>query len=511
MIKNNIAKNTSYFTLALIIQKVITFSYFTILARNLDPDYLGKYFLAISITTMFSVIIDIGLSNLLTREVAKVALTPPAPLSKLGEGGEGKAQRLISTVIAIKLPLALLALACIYLTVNLLNYPELVRHLVYISAIPMLLDSFTASFFAVIRGFHNLKYESFASVMYMGIAMFVGVLFLKRGYSLTWIMSALAIASTFYFLYALGSLMIRYKILPLPNWRSKLLKPYFLLTIPFGLYALLQRAFTYLDTVLLSKLATDWDVGIYQIAFKIIFALQFLPMAFIASLYPAFASYWAKKQTPPCPSPWQGRGRANEDVGNSPSPCQGGGQEGGLGDTPQIVITFERAMNYLTVISLPISVGVIVLADVIIKIFKPEYVDAILPLQIIMASLLFLFINFPIGALLNACDKQKVNTLNMGITLAISISFNIFLIPMYQATGAAITVFIANFSMFILGMIQVPKIIELRIFKIIYSFSKSACFGYTYGCYGLVFKRIFKYNFISPAWRNCVFVCNCLI
>jgi O-antigen/teichoic acid export membrane protein len=90
MIKNNIAKNTSYFTLALIIQKVITFSYFTILARNLDPDYLGKYFLAISITTMFSVIIDIGLSNLLTREVAKVALTPRPPSPSLERGGREK-------------------------------------------------------------------------------------------------------------------------------------------------------------------------------------------------------------------------------------------------------------------------------------------------------------------------------------------------------------------------------------------------------------------------------------
>ncbi|MEA3450088.1 MAG: flippase [Patescibacteria group bacterium] len=434
---SNIAKNTSFFTLALIIQKVITFFYFTILARNLDPDYLGKYYLAISITTMFSVLIDIGLSNLLTREVAKVNNV---------KNVDGGAQQQLSAVMAIKLPLAFLALTIIYVFVNILNYPDLIRHLVYLSAIPMLFDSFTTSFFAVIRGFHNLKYESIASVMYMGIAMFIGLTFLKRGYSLEWIMSALAIASLFYFFYALFSLILRYKIFPIPNWRSKLLKNYFFLTIPFGLFALLQRAFTYLDTVLLSKLASDWDVGLYQIAFKIIFALQFLPMAFIASLYPALASSWAKIKF------------SQKDKAET---------------SKQMVVTFERAINYLTIISLPISVGVITLAGQIMKVFKPEYASAVLPLQIIMASLWLLFINFPIGALLNACDRQKINTLNMAVALGVSISFNIFLIPMYQATGAALTVFIANATMFGFGFLQVPNIIKLRPMKLLIPFFKA--------------------------------------
>lgn len=67
----NIAKNTSYLTLALVIQKVISFLYFVILARNLDPEFLGKYYFAISFTTIFAIFIDFGLVNYLTRETAK--------------------------------------------------------------------------------------------------------------------------------------------------------------------------------------------------------------------------------------------------------------------------------------------------------------------------------------------------------------------------------------------------------------------------------------------------------
>jgi len=67
----NIAKNTSYFTLALILQKVISFTYFVLIARAIGPEDLGKYYFAISFTSIFGIFIDIGQSSVLTREVAK--------------------------------------------------------------------------------------------------------------------------------------------------------------------------------------------------------------------------------------------------------------------------------------------------------------------------------------------------------------------------------------------------------------------------------------------------------
>lgn len=210
------------------------------------------------------------------------------------------------------------------------------------------------------------------------------------------------------------------------------------LTFPFALFGVLQRFYMYLDTVLLSKLAGDHHVGLYQVPFKIIFALQFLPLAFVASLYPAFSLYW----------------KTNKE---------------------QLAITFERALNYLIVISLPISFGTIALADKIIMIFKPEYAEAVLPLRIIMASLFFVFINFPIGSLLNACDRQKANTRNMALILFLSIVLNLILIPKFQSVGASLTVLLTNVFMFLLGAYQVPGIIKFNAKKILLIFIKIFC------------------------------------
>ncbi len=416
----SIAKNTSYYTFALIFQKIISFTYFTLIARALGPENLGKYYFAISFTAIFAIFIDLGLASVLIREVAKA---------------KDKAQNLLSSILVIKIPLAIFSLLAVVILINLMGYPELTKHLVYLSAICMILDSFTLTFFATIRGFHNLFFESIAAIIFQLIILSFGLTVLHFGMGLRWLIGALVAASVFNFIYSISLIKFKWRIKLKPVINPQLIKTIIKIAIPFALFGVFQKLYMYLDTVLLSVLAGDKYVGLYQIAFKIIFALQFLPMAFMASLYPAFASYWASNKE-------------------------------------QLVVSFERAMNYLIIISLPIAVGIIVLADKIVLIFKSDYTAAILPLQLIMCSLLFIFLNFPIGSLLNACDRQKINTRNMGIALFASVAMNIILIPKFQAVGASITVVATNLLMFLLGMIWVPKIIKIRPMKIISTFLK---------------------------------------
>lgn len=407
---SNIAKNTSYLTLALVLQKIISFTYFTLLARYVGPVNLGKYYFAISFTTIFAIFIDLGFANVLTREVAKDA---------------NRSQKWLANILALKIPLALISLAAVFILINVLDYDPLTRNLVYISSLCMVLDSFTSTFFSVVRGWHNLKYESISSVIFQSIVLIFGYSALLLGGGLIPAMGAMALASSFNFIYSFLILKNKIKIAIKVMIDKPLIKEILVIGWPFALYAIFQRLYTYLDSVFLSVLAGDEQVGLYQVAFKIIFALQFLPMAFTASLYPAMSYYW----------------QTNKE---------------------QLLVSFERAMNYLIIISLPIIVGAIVLSDKIILLFKAGYGGAALPLQISIVSLFFIFINFPIGSLLNACDRQRKNTLNIGIVLAVSIVLNLLLIPELKAVGASITVLVTNALMFILGIFWVKKIIPYR-------------------------------------------------
>ncbi len=405
---NNIAKNTSYLTIALIMQKVISFTYFAFLARNLGPENLGKYYFALSFTTIFAIFIDLGFINFLTREVAKK---------------QESAGKLLGNILSIKVLLTFVTTIAVLIVINMFNHDQLTKDLVYISIICMVLDSFTTTFFATIRGFHNLKYESISSVIFQLIVLSFGLLAMYFNLNLRLILSTLALASIYNFFYSIWVLRRKIGIKLQLLYDAELTRSIFKVSLPFALFAIFQRLYTYLDSVFLSLMAGDYYVGLYQVAFKIIFALQFLPLAFTASLYPAMSTYW-------------------------------------LSNRPQLKIAFERAMNYLIIISLPIIFGTIMLADKIVLIFKSNYAEAVLPLQITIVALFFIFVNFPIGSLLNACDRQRRNTLNMLIVTLASIGLNLILIPVFKTVGASITVLLTNGLMFLLGIVWVKKIID---------------------------------------------------
>lgn len=421
----SIARNTSYFTLALILQKLISLTYFTLYARALGPADLGQYYFALSVTSIFGIFIDLGFGNVLTREIAK---------------HPEKATAYISSALGIKTLLSLGAIAILLLWTNAWDYSDLTRDLIYISALASLIDNVTGIFYSALRGFHNLKFESIASVVFQVIVLIFSLVVLKLDADLRWLMLSLVVGSLFNVIYS-GA--VCWRVLKLQfrlAWDKAIVRHLWILVLPFAIFAIFQRFYTYFDSVLLFKLAGDRAVGIYQIPFKIVVALQFLPMAFTASLYPALSAYWQRNRE-------------------------------------QLSITFERAINYSLILSVPITLGTIVLADKIILLFKEGFNEAIWPLQVSIIAVPFMFLGFPVGSLLNACDRQKQHTTNMIITSLISAVLNIILIPSYGVLGACITTVLTSILMLALGWRLVPKVVTVRAVKVLKTLGAVALAG----------------------------------
>lgn len=406
----SIARNTSYFTLALVLQKIISLIYFTIYARVLGPTDLGQYYFAISITSIFSIFIDFGLGNVITREVAKQS---------------DKAPKLLGSVLSIKLILSAVTMVVLLIWTQAWHYQAVTRDLIYISALVMIFDNFTNIFYAILRGFHNLKFESIASVIFQCIVLMLSLIFIKLDFNIRWLMVSLVTASLFNLIY---SSLITHKTLKLKislAWDKVFVKQILYLALPFAIYAIFQRLYTFFDSVLLFKFSGAEAVGLYQIPFKIIVAIQFLPMAFTASLYPALSAYWQHNRQ-------------------------------------QLGITFERAITYSLILGIPIMIGTIALADQIVLLFKEGFSSATWPLQVSMMAVPFMFLSFPIGSLLNACDRQKRNTINIAIIAIASALLNLYLIPRFGVIGACVTNLLTSIALIILGWVVVPQIITLR-------------------------------------------------
>ena len=397
-------------TIASVGQKVISFVYFTLIARNIGAEGTGKYFFALSFTTVFVVFIDLGLTQVLIREGAK---------------SKEKLQKYFSSVIFTKVFLGVLTYLSAVLVINLMGYPVETKHLVYLSAITMLFDSLHLTIYGVMRAIGNLKYEAWGIVGSQFLTLILGTTFLYLKFPLIFLILAFTIPSFLNVVYSSIVLFKKYKIRLQAKLDKQVLRFMAIIAVPFALTTIFSRVYSFIDSILLSKLAGDIAVGWYSIAYKITYAFQFMPLALVAALYPKFSEYF-------------------------------------ITDKAKLAYVFERGIKYLMIIVFPIAIGVGILAqDIILSLYTAEYINSIRPLQILMVGLVFSFVSFPISFFLNACNRQVTQTIIVFTIMIINIVLNIILIPRIGVTGAAVSALVGNICLAFLGYSIVPQIAKI--------------------------------------------------
>lgn len=403
----SVAKNTAYMTLASIGQKILSFLYFTFIARMVGAEDTGKYFLALSFTTIFAVITDFGLSPSLNREVARKP---------------EEASRHLSSVLGVKILFIVGTYIAMMAVAQLLSYSDEMLLLIALSGITMIFDSIHLSFYAVLRGMHQLKYEARAIVMSQFTTLCIGTAALLLGQPLVWLIIAFIISSFLNVLYAWYMLRHRAHVRIAVRFEKTLVKSMLVVAFPFALAGIFARVYSFSDSVFLSKLANTKAVGWYSVPNKIAFAFQFIPLALSAALFPRMSEAFV---------------------------C----------DREHLAYLFERAMKYLIVVAMPLAIFLGVLSpEIILTIYTTEYAPAIVPMQILLASLIFAFIDFPVGSLLNSCNHQATQTTAMGVAMVVNVAANIALIPSYGVVGAAIAALLGNVALFVVGYLFVPRI-----------------------------------------------------
>ena len=261
----SISRNSIYLFSGSVIQKILAFIYFIFLARFLGPDSLGKYTFAISFFAIFSIFMDLGLNQLLIRESAK---------------DESKADFYFHTVMAIKLIFSALVYAVVIIVMQILPDPTATRELIYLAGIFIVLDNFSNTNYGVLRGFKNLKYEGLGLMLYQLVVLVIGMLVILLRLSLTYMMVPLILASASSFIYSSIFLRRITKIKLAFHFERSAIKDLIKKAMPFFWAGLFGTVFSYIDVVLLSRLAGDRAVGLYSAAGKIPAGLRMFPIAF---------------------------------------------------------------------------------------------------------------------------------------------------------------------------------------------------------------------------------------
>jgi len=407
----SVAQNTTFLTAASIFQRMISFAYFIFIARMIGVENTGQYFFAIAFTAVFTVVADFGLNLVLTREAAR---------------SDKDFETYASTIFWSKVVFGILSYGLVVLFANLLGYSINLKHLIYLSGITMFLDNIHSLFYSLFRARKNLLFEAAGIIGSQFLTLVIGSMALIRHLPLYWLILAYAIPSACNVLYVAISARLKLGVKIRWQWNKEIGWLFLGTAIPFALAGIINRLYSYSDSILMSKLLTPAELGLWSLPYKINFAFQFIPAALTASIYPAMSALFVT-------------------------------------DREQIGVLFVKAWRYLLLIVLPIAFGLWAVGEqVIVKLAGQAYLPSVPVLKILLVSLILSFLSFVTGATLNAINKQKVQTILLAISLVVSVTMNLVLLPIIGIWGAAITASLSNLILTGGGIIMVRRNVVIR-------------------------------------------------
>ena len=404
-----VAKNIFHLLTSSVLQKAIAFVYFALIARWAGVEQTGAYFFALSWTLMFTTITDMGLTPVLIRESAKE---------------HAHAEKYLNQILSIKLPLTCLAVLSAIVGAWLFHIEPVTRTLVMLAAVVISLDAVSLTFYGVLRGHHVLKYEGLGLIVGQSVTMIIGLTALKLHAPLWVLVIALIAGSSWNALASWWIVTRRLRIRVRPSWDWSFATSILKTAFPFALAGFFVKVYTSADAVLLTHFHGETAAGLYSVPYKLTFAFQFVPMTFTAAFYPAMSRAFAA-------------------------------------DKRQLGDLFYKALWSLTLIAAPIVAGIVALApQLVLFVYGKDYLPSVAAVETLILALLPIFLDFPIGSLLNASDRQMTQTKIMGMAMALSLILNLSLIPAYGLAGVVIASLVSHTALVIGGFIAVGRFLE---------------------------------------------------
>ncbi|MFH1642418.1 MAG: flippase [Nanoarchaeota archaeon] len=399
-----IAKNS----LVLISSNIISLLLFLVLsifiARKLGALEFGKWSFAHAFAFIFVIITHFGIDLLIIRDVA---------------ADKSKVKEYFYNGLIIKIFLSVFVFILMVLIINILDYPPETKWVVYIIGAAIIFNSFCRYFYSVFRAFERMELEAFLFILVALISSLLGLTLLFMDYSIKHIALAVLVAHMTGFV--LGFCIIRRKFAGYNSkfnyeFSQKLIKK----SLPFFGILVLENYVMQIDQVMLSIMNGNEAVGFYSVADKLIMSLGILFM-FVDCIFPIMSKLFSKSKN-------------------------------------ALLLTYKKAVKYLYVIVLPVSIGVFMLADkIILLIYGYEYLNSVIVLQIL--SIYFLFLSFLRVFNVLLISMHRLSTLlkiNICSVIFLTAS-NYFFIYRWGYNGLAVSNLLVIFLTFIVYLAYISK------------------------------------------------------
>jgi len=393
-----IAYNAIFTSSAKILGTVLSLISIGFITRYLGKEGFGDYSTVLAFFALFSAIADLGLYTISTREISR-----PQSDEKI----------ILGNVFAIRLVMSFSIMLASPALIFFFPYSGNVKVGIVIAASAY----FFSSGYSVLIGLFQkrLAMDKVAVGEFIGkiFQLAIVVLAVKGNLGFLAVVSSLlfnmlaAFAVVYFFAkkYIVFSLRFDW-----PAWKKFLKESY-----PVGISAIIVFAYFKLDTILLSILKTNADVGIYNAAYKVVENVAFFPAMFVGLIMPIMSRHIFHE--------WEKFKRVT-----------------------------DKTFKVFLILTVPLLVGSFSFAKNIISLIGGEgYEESILVLKILAFAMAFIFFgNFFTNVIIAGNQQRKLIAILLSCAI-FNIALNLFLIPRFSYTGAAVTSSLTEFLVVILS------------------------------------------------------------
>ncbi|MBI2355823.1 MAG: flippase [Candidatus Doudnabacteria bacterium] len=382
----HIGRNILSLIFSRVLAGLILFLIYTRLAQYLGPEVAGQYGLLGGFLMVFSMFVDLGMSQLVIKKVSE---------------NKNDALKFLSNYFLIQLALAFVFMLVMDLFVFFAHYPQEVKNALYIAGLGLFLSSLSLPFRSIINAFQKLTIIAKVNFLNSAInAIFmILVITLNQGlFFLAFISVAVSTFDVLVYGYLTHTRFVRFKF----EFDKLFIRQLFIWTWPFMLLTFFS-IYNRIDTLMLPHLRDFKETGYYAAAYKFWDVLAFLPAVIGISLYPFYAERLSV---------------------------------GAVSDVKKGLETYTR---YMIALALPLFAGAFLLSsEIALAFYGPDFLPAAPAIWILIAAISVLLVYSPANSLVIS-QKTRAATKVTGFTLLFNFGFNLLLIPKYGFVAAAAT------------------------------------------------------------------------
>lgn len=415
---HRVVSNTVSILTSRVVSKATTYVLYLLVARHLGAFEFGQMALAFTLFYTFQAFAVLGLNTLIAKEVAKDRTKTE--------------QYLVNGSMAV-IVASLLSLVILMLFVRLMQYSTDTASLILLLSLALLPYSLSIVCEAVFLAHERMRYIVYANVPVNIVKISLAFLLLSRGYGL-------------YQLVIL--LLVSYVAVVCIEWWLMLLhitKPHKVADPRFSL-AMIRSSTSFLgissliviraslNIVLLSKLTTEKEVGLYSAAVQFIIPMILVTESITLSVFPTMCRRFRS----------------------------------GLQTLKGIS---ENLIELLLAIALPITIGLFFLAEsaLLLVYGEEDFALAAGPLRIVVWVMILSAFTQVLGKVLLASEREKISLGIVTITTVVWLFSGLILVSQFGLIGAAMTLLFTQIVNFFLHYVSVSRhLLRMTLGKLIW-------------------------------------------